>query len=530
MAVSARLIGPERQAEQVGEAYVPEFMLGIDSGGTAVKVAVIAPDGTERAVRGTTHPALTPAPGHAERDPHRVWQRLARDIQAVLADAGIAGGDIAGIGITGYGNGLWLVDADGEPVGNGVLTSDLRAASICSAWRAEETDAATRRRRANVAAWPGKPMPILAWLKRHAPDRLAQARFAFSSKDFLRAKLTGRIASEASDQSSGGYSPVQQRVNDPAMLESVGLGELARLMPPMLEPMEIAGEVTAEAAALTGLRAGTPVSAGCSDNLAVMLGTAAVTPAEVVVMAGTWGLHQCFLDALPEDESAIFLTHGLLPGSWLAIEGSPTSAGQLDWFVERFIRSQRPELGDDALFAELNAAVGGLDPCDPPVFFFPYLNGAIDQSSARGSLIGLSNWHGLAHTVRGVMEGIAFEHRRHFDRLVRLRGRPGSVRFTGGAARSQPWRQIFAAALDLPMELPTGRELGALGAAILASVAIGRHPDLASAVAAMTRIGGEVAPDPALAALLARRYGIWRDLAKALAPHWDAVIDGAGHP
>jgi L-xylulokinase len=102
------------------------------------------------------------------------------------------------------------------------------------------------------------------------------------------------------------------------------------------------------------------------------------------------------------------------------------------------------------------------------------------------------------------------------------------VRFTGGAARSGPWRQIFAAALDLPMELPTGRELGALGSAILASVAIGRHPDLASAVAAMTRIGGEVAPDPALAALLARRYGIWRDLAQALAPHWDAVIDGAG--
>jgi L-xylulokinase len=394
----------------------------------------------------------------------------------------------------------------------------------------EDQDDATRRRRANVAAWPGKPMPILAWLKRHAPQTLADARFAFSSKDFLRAKLTGRVASEASDQSSGGYSPVHSRTNDPAMLESVGLGDLARLMPPLLEPLEIAGAVTAQAAEQTGLRAGIPVSAGCSDNLAVMLGTAAVTPAEVVVMAGTWGLHQCFLDALPEDESAVFLTHGLEPGSWLAIEGSPTSAGQLDWFVERFIRSQRPDLTDEALFAELNDTVAALDPRDPPVFFFPYLNGAIDQSSARGSLIGLSNWHGLAHTVRGVMEGIAFEHRRHFDRLVRLRGRPASVRFTGGAARSLPWREILAATLDLPMELPTGKELGALGAAILASVAIGRHPDLGRAVAAMTRIGGEVDPDPDLAALLARRYQIWRGISGALSPHWDAIIDGVGRP
>ncbi|WP_169728327.1 FGGY-family carbohydrate kinase [Geminicoccus roseus] len=507
---------------------MPDFMLGIDSGGTAVKVAVVAPDGTERAVRGTTHPTLTPAPGQAERDPGRVWHCLGADIRAVLADAGIAGADVAGVGITGYGNGLWLVDEAGEPVGNGVLTSDLRAASICRDWRVEEQDETTRRHRAHTAAWPGKPMPLLAWLKRHDPDRLDRAWASVSSKDFLRARLTGRVASEVSDQSSSGYAPLDRRSNDPAMLASVGLEEFARLMPPLLEPLEVAGEVTAAAAAATGLRAGTPVSAGCSDNLAVMLGTAAITPAEVVVMAGTWGLHQCFLNALPADPTAVFLTHGLEPGSWLAIEGSPTSAGQLDWFVERFIRSQRPGIGDEELFAELNREVAALDPHAPPVLFFPYLNGAIDQSSARGSLIGLSNWHGLPHVVRGVMEGIVFEHRRHFDRLVALRGRPPSVRFAGGAARSQPWRQMFAAALDLPLVVPTGRELGALGAAILASVAIGRHADLAGAVAAMTRTGGEIVPDPGLAALMAGRYGIWREVSASLSPHWDAIIGGPG--
>ncbi|HEX2526332.1 MAG TPA: FGGY-family carbohydrate kinase [Geminicoccus sp.] len=505
-----------------------EFMLGIDSGGTAVKVAVIASDGTEVAVRGTTHPAITPKPGHAERDPERVWRCLGADIHKVLADAGISGEDVDGIGVTGYGNGLWLVDEAGHAVMNGVLTLDLRAASLCTAWRNEEQDEATRRRRAHAAAWPGKPMPLLAWLHRHAPDTIARGRFALSSKDFLRARLTGRVAGEVSDQSSGGFSPVQSRRNEPAMMECVGLGDLVRLMPPLLEPMDIAGEVTAEAADLTGLRAGTPVSAGCSDNLAVMLGTAAIGPDDVVVMAGTWGLHQCFLSELPADETAIFLTHGLVPGSWLAIEGSPTSAGQLDWFVERFIRSQRPDIADDVLFAEINAAVAPLDPAAPPIFFFPYLNGAMDQSSARASLIGMTNWHGLPHTVRGVMEGIAFEHRRHFDRLAALRGRPSAARFAGGAARSVPWREIFAAALNLPLVLPAGRELGALGAAILASVAIGRHPDLASAVAAMTRTVGEVQPDRALAGLLDRRYRIWRNLARALAPHWDEVIDGGG--
>ena len=509
---------------------VPEFMLGIDSGGTAVKVAVIGPDGREVAARGTTHPVLTPAPGHAERDPDRAWRCLADDIKGALSDAGIAGADIAGIGVTGYGNGLWLLDADGQAVHNGVLTSDLRAASICRQWQSQPVDEPTRLRRANVAAWPGKPMPILSWLDRRAPDVLARARHAVSSKDYLRGKLTGRVASEVSDQSSGGYSPVQHRGNDPAMLDSVGLGHLARLMPPILEPTDIAGTVTGEAAAATGLAAGTPVCAGCSDNLAVMLGTGAITTSDVVVMAGTWGLHQCFLEELPADPSAIFLTHGLTRASWLAIEGSPTSAGQLDWFVERFIRSQRPGLSEPVLFEELNRAVETVDPNSPPVLFFPYLNGAIDQSSARGSLIGLANWQGLGHVARGIMEGITFEHRRHFDRLVRLRGRPDRVRFAGGAAKSLPWRAMFAAALGVPLVLTEAKELGALGAAILASVAIGRHADLTAAVGAMTGNGHLVPPDPDLVDLFARRYAIWREVALALAPHWDAIIaseDGA---
>ena len=501
-----------------------DFLLGIDSGGTAVKVAVFGMDGREVAVRGTTHPVLTPAPGHAERDPHRTWRCLANDIKAAMADAGISGADVAGVGITGYGNGLWLVDADGQPVGNGVLTSDLRAASICRDWQDEPVDEPVRTRRANVAAWPGKPMPLLAWMAKHRPGELIDARHVLASKDYLRARLTGKVAGEVSDQSSGGFASPERRANDPAMLQSVGLDEFAYLMPPVLEPLDVAGEICWEAADATGLAAGTPVSAGCSDNLAVMLGTASIGLDDVVVMAGTWGLHQRFLDRLPARQDAIFLVHGLLPGTWLAIEGSPTSAGQLDWFVERFIRSQRPELPESVLFAELNAAVERLDAADPPVLFFPYLNGAMDHSSARGSLIGLANWQGLPHLVRGVMEGITFEHRRHFDRLAALTGRPDAVRFAGGAAKSAPWRQMFAAALDVPLFLPPAVELGALGSAILASVAIGRQPDLPSAVAAMTLPGERVLPDPAQARRYSKRYRVWREVAKALAPHWDQII------
>ena len=122
--------------------------------------------------------------------------------------------------------------------------------------------------------------------------------------------------------------------------------------------------------------------------------------------------------------------------------------------------------------------------------------------------------------VRAIFEGVAFEHRRHIDRLLKGRARPRAARFAGGAARSKPWLEIFAAAIDLPLELAAASELGALGAAIVAAVGVGLYPDLETAVAAMTRVRGRIEPDRALVDALARRRAIYGELCEALEPTW----------
>src|SRR5262249_29387267 len=142
--------------------------------------------------------------------------------------------------------------------------------------------------------------------------------------------------------------------------------------------------------------------------------------------------------------------------------------------------------GKDDPYEDCNAAVAATSPDHPPVYFMPYLNGAIDDAAARGSLIGFSAWHRFGHMVRAVYEGVAFEHPRHSAPLPSARPRPAKLRFAGGAARSAVWPEIFAASLDLPLEKPRATELGALGIAIQASVTVGKHRDLASACAAMT--------------------------------------------
>lgn len=498
-----------------------DYLLGIDAGGTAVKVAVIAADGRECGVAGTTLRASHPAPGFSERDPEEMWRALCDNTRRALQMAGIGSDDIAAIGVTGYGNGLYLLDEQGRPTYPGILAPDIRAAGIITEWQRDGRNAA-QLEMTWQQAWAGKPGPLLAWFQRHRPEVLRASATLMMCKDYLRYRLTGSRAVEISDLSTSGQIPGDRRKIDPKLFDILGLEDCLRLMPTVIESMTVAGQLTREAAEAMGLKPGIPVSAGCCDNLAIMYGSGVTTGETAVVVSGTWGLHQSFLDKPVTDGSLVICGHGALPGEYLAIEGSPTSASTLEWFVDAFVRGHVGAGAGDP-YEDCNAAVAATSADDPPVYFMPYLNGAIDDAAARGSLIGFSAWHGFGHMVRAVYEGVAFEHRRHMERLLTARPRPAKARFAGGAARSAIWSEIFAASLDLPLEKPRATELGALGIAIQASVATGRHRDLASACAAMTGVSHTVMPQPSLRRRLDERYQVYRDLSAALAPLWQRV-------
>jgi L-xylulokinase len=498
-----------------------QFILGIDAGGTAVKAAVCSLDGTETGIATRTLRPLTPAPGHAERDCELLWRSVCAVIRAALADAGVQGGDIAAIGITGYGNGLYLIDDDGRPVANGVLSSDVRSTEIVEAWRAQALEP-EEIALVGKPFWPGSSLSLLAWFMRHRPTLLERAAAALPCKDYLRFKLTGAVAAEVTDQSSASLLANASRARDGRALGLVGLEPCARLLAPLIEPTAVAGMLTPEAAAAAGLRAGTPVSAGCCDNLAVMYGTGVVGLRDFVVMSGTWGLHQVILDRVPSGGPIAFVDHSASPGEWLCIDGSPASASSFEWFVSTFLRGQGSEASAEAAYAAAIEAFRATAADDPPVYFLPFLNGAFDDLRARGGLVGLSTWHQLGHAVRAVLEGIAFEHRRHFDRLVAACGPAERARFAGGPVRSPEWCEIFAAVLRIPLDVPRGVELGARGAAILAAAACGLAPDIASAVRAMTSISYTIEPDGRLQALLDRRFDAYGRLHAALHDFWRA--------
>jgi len=499
-----------------------QTIIALDAGGTAVKVAAYDLHGRELVSAGEVMTPLRPQAGYCERDADAMWAALCRGIRTVLEKGRIDPRDVAVVGLTGYGNGLFLTDDAGRPVRRAILSSDQRAAGIVAEWTERGMEprhvALTHQR-----LWAGKPLPLLAWLERHEPETLARASHALLCKDFLRLRLTGTPALEVSDASSGSLiDHAAGRRFTPAVLECTSLAHLGRLFGnAFLEPLSIAGAVSAEAAAETGLRAGTPVSAGYADGPAMLLALGIVDDSRLNIIAGTWGLNQLLVGEPIADGSILASLLGPRAGEYVLVDGGSTSASMFEWFVTEVVAGIDPQRRQGDLYGWCNDAVAALPVDDPAVYFLPWLNGRLDRPDARASFIGLSSWHSLPHMVRAVFEGVAIEHWQHAEKLLSGRATPpAAIRFAGGAARSPAWLDIFAGTFDCPIELSEAKELGALGAAIVAATAAGLYPDLEAATRAMTRVEKVVRPDPRRVEVLSRRKESYGLLRRQLDPVW----------
>ena len=261
---------PLSKRQDIAARMTEHRIIAFDAGGSAVKAALYDELGAELAVAAVGMPPLHPGPGCLERDPEAMWAAVCDVTRKVLSASGVEPSSISAVGLTGYGNGLFLVDRDGRPVRNAILSPDLRAQAIVASWRAEGAEARSAALTYNPQ-FPGKPLPLIAWLEAHEPEALQRADRALFCKDYLRFRLTGAIGLEISDMSSASLADQRLRRWTPDVLEPFGLSRYARLFGDGVEPLTIAGAVTEKAAAETGLAAGTSVSAGYADGPAMAL-------------------------------------------------------------------------------------------------------------------------------------------------------------------------------------------------------------------------------------------------------------------
>lgn len=483
--------------------------VGIDIGTSAVKVIAVALDGEVLGRASRTYPTKTPAPGFVEQSPADWWEATAAATRALLA--GLADTTVAGIGLSGQLNGFVLIGDDDAPLCDAPIWLDTRAVA--------ETEDLSRRfaavLEARVAAGlsPIAVVTKLAWMARHKPDLVARTRRILLVKDFILWKLTGVAATDPSDASA-------TAMMDAATFEWVldlcrGAGFDPALLPPIRPSTGVAGQVTAAAAAATGLPEGAPVVPGGGDVAALAVGCGVVGTGALGVTLGTAGHVVLSEDRLPMNAAASGIWH--LPHAdpkrriWL---GLVMSGGlSLAWFHRALAAGCAAPLA----FEAMAALADGVPPGAGGVTFLPFLEGAATPYGAplaRAGFHGLSSSHGAAEMVRAVMEGVAFNVRQCVERFEELGGSAGEVRIAEGGARVDGWCQIIADVLRRPVTRIRELDASALGAALMAQVGVSGD-SLDAVVARTVGLGARFLPDAAGGPAYDTAYRRYRERAES---------------
>jgi sugar (pentulose or hexulose) kinase len=481
-----------------------EVLVAVDVGTSSTRVRLLAPDGAEVDAAACQTRVVADTPGFAELDADALWGDVARLIGGLVRES-LA---VRGVGVTAQ-LGTMLLDEKGRPAARAILWADTRA-------RAEAEELAGRfgsesMRIAGRRLTPELLAPRLAWLRRHSADLLSRTAKVASLKDFLVLKLTGRLVTDETHASYSGAFDVDRRRWSEALAAALGIDRA--LLPPVAGASEKAGEVTAAAAAETGLPAGTPVAVGCPDGTAGTVGAGAVRASVTVDVAGTTDtvLH-IVARPLRDSEGALIVNAHAAPGLWSV--GGPTglTGGAVAWLTQVLGLADRA----DAVLAE---ALATIPPGAGGLAFHGALTGSRFpgwRSGERGLLAGLDLSHGPLHLIRAALEGAAFTVASGLDVYRRCGCVVGEVIVVGGLAASREALQLRADCLGVPVVRLDKQEASSVGIAMLAGVCGGVFRDLQEATDAMVVRAGRMEPEPSAASALGTAYARWKSLSAGM--------------
>lgn len=483
------------------------YWLGLDCGGTFIKAGLYDANGRERAVARQNLAVLVPEPGRAERDMQQLWQVAATVIRQVLASSETPAAQVVAVGISAQGKGLFLLDKQGQPLGNGILSSDRRALALVQQWQREglpqELYPVTRQ-----TLWTGHPASLLSWLKQHQPARYAEIGSVLMAHDYLRYCLTGTLACEETNISESNLYDMRLQDWSSALAERFDIAEILSALPPIVRPTDIAGEINDDAAAQCGLLAGTPVVGGLFDVVSTALCAGLNDDTRVNAVMGTWSVTSGITDSLIDETDYPFV-YGryAIDNQYIIHEASPTSAANLEWFCQQW------QIDD---YQQLNQWVAELAPAASSLLFVPFLYGNNAGVDLQASFYGMQAGHQRGHLVQAIYEGVVFSHLTHLNRILKRFPHVTALRLSGGPTRSAVWMQMFADISGLPVEIPQIEESGCLGAALTAMVGTGAYSSLQQAQQTLNPALVRYEPNAQLYGLYQKKYQRYQNLVSAL--------------
>ena len=492
-----------------------EYLLGIDIGTSGTKTVLFDTEGNKVASGAAEYPLYSPQNGWAEQDPLHWWNAAVKTIREVLRISGANPADIRGVGLSGQMHGLVMLDSQGKTLRRSILWCDQRTARECE----QITEKIGQKRLIEITANPaltGFTAGKILWVRNNEPEIFEQCAHILLPKDYIRYMLTGELATEVSDASGTGLFDVPNRCWSDEVLNRLGIEEA--LLAKAYESPEITGRISAHASEITGLAVGTIVAGGAGDNAAAAVGTGVVTDGRAFVTIGSSGVvyaHTSRLSIDPQGRVHTFCCS--VPGAWHLMGVTQGAGFSLKWFRDNFCNEEK------------TAAKGmGVDPYDildreakrvplgaNRLIYLPYLMGERTphlDPDCRGVFFGLTAMHTKYDMLRAIMEGVAYS---LCDCVQILRGMDAELSrmtATGGGARSELWRQMFADVFDCEIATAASKEGPALGAAILAGVAAGVFSSVEKGCEAVVKTNLPQSPIPENTKRFHEFYGVYRAL------------------
>ncbi len=480
------------------------IVVSIDSSTTASKAIAWDARGVPLAEGRAAYPLHQPHPGWHEQDAEDWWAGACRALRDCLRE--VDARSVDALAITHQRETFVPVDAAGAPIRRAILWNDERSP-------AQVRSLEQRYGRDELHRLTGKPPSMTAsiskllWLVENEPAVATEAARMLDVHAYLVHRLTGCYRTGLASADPLGVLDMERRTWADDLILDLGLrpDQFVELV----EPGALIGQLTAAAAAATGLPAGLPVIAGGGDGHCAGLGANVTAGGHAYLNLGTGIASGAYSQSYLCDRAFRTLI-APIPGAYYAEHILRGGVYTVAWFVEQFAADLRTAEPGRTAEQILEAAAAQLPPGADGLLLVPYWNNVMNpywDPLASGITVGWRGVHGRAHFYRAILEGIAFEQRLVGDAMMGATGQQfGVYTAMGGGSRSSLWLQIMADVTGIPVVRSTTSEATCLGAGILAAVGAGWYADVQTAAAGMTGSAEQYTPEPAAASSYGRLY------------------------
>lgn len=484
-------------------------ILGVDLGTSSIKVMLLDSETGVIDVAAICHDVEIPSEGFAEQTTEVWWEGLKRALNILKKKYPKEFEQIAAVGYSGQMHGIVLLDTNGKSLRPAILWLDQRSKKqleeIDNKLSLEEMGECLRNR-----VFTGFGFPSLLWVKENEPEVYDKIAYVLMPKDYLRFRMTGKIATEVSDASSSVMFDVPKRNWAYPLIKRLGLKE--NIFPECHESTDIAGYITEECSNELGLKPGIPVVYGSGDQQAQSVGNGVCHGGEIIANIGTGGQIAAFIERPLYDKKLRTHTFCHAISKAYTIYGAALTSGMSQKWLKNSILS-------GCTYEDLDEMASEIAPCSDGLLYLPYLSGERTphmNPDAKGAFFGLTLNQDRRYLSRAVLEGVTFSLKDSLTIIEELGIQTDTIIASGGGAKSPLWLQIQADIFEKPIKVCKVNEQACMGACIIAGVGTGIFRDVREAIERLVVFDEkEYMPNQANFQSYRHQYKRFRDLYEA---------------